>query len=380
MRPFSLFAIFLIVLLFCPGFFASPAKGASQDAKLDEVRLSANPKVIGIGGKVTLQAAVYFYGGCCYHLWAYDVSVNISIPEDMELIDGPVPEGYAVVDAFPGGEPEIRVFRWTVRSMIPGTYVVNVTVNTRNCGSMNGSCELKVVQGCAISEPVEYLSSSGDTLISVSAESFIEGTVVDHLELYYLVVDGLPEDGDIDAVADNGTVLLDGSIDPGGELPLDPVGHIDGSWRGSIPDQGRDGGVLYWLVATDNHGKMTTSPVYSYEVEDEERTYSVTNWTFIILAVTALLGNVLLIGLYVRREASRRGWGRDGFLVLGMTRVPGVLSDLEGTNVPESRMRKLRNIRLFIGIALAAIAIAMVVWAIMSGRFEELVTHIEEGK
>ena len=71
--------------------FAIPTTLADgADAELHEVVIAASPSSQGIGGIILLDAAVYFYGGCCYHLYANDVRAELLVPEGVEIIQGAI--------------------------------------------------------------------------------------------------------------------------------------------------------------------------------------------------------------------------------------------------------------------------------------------------
>ena len=360
---------------------APTASGGALDAKLDKVVLTPTPNVVGIGGEVTLDAAVYIYGGCCYHLWAYDVVPELVIPGDVQLISGPTPKEYGEVDGIPGGEPVIVHFSWKIRSMVVGYHPMNITINTENCGSASSNCTLRVVRGCAISEPVEYQASSGETVITVFADSYIEGVEVAGVGLHYVKYNEAPKEDSTDLKADNDTLIMGGTVEIGKKVDVNPIEYRDDYWRGSISTSDEVSTIYYWIVATDNNGENTTSPVYRLDVVDEEKRDNVVSTTFWSLILGSIIGILAIVIIYLRLRSTLPGAGATkGFLVLGMTRDPGIIKDLERTSVDAAYQHKLRNWRLIIGGIVVVAGIILLVWSISTGQLEALITHIDEGK
>jgi len=356
------------------------AKGAALDAKLDKVVLTPTPNLIGVGGEVTLDAAVYIYGGCCYHLWAYDVSPELTLPEDVQLVSGPSPLSYDEVDGIPGGEPVVVHFQWKIKSMIVGLHNFNVTINTKNCGKVSANCTLRIVRGCAISEPERFQSSSGDTVITVFSTSYMEGIDVEEVGLFYLTEKEVSQEEKLGYFADNNTLLRGGAIDSGVKVDVIPIENSEGYWRGTIDTPDEICTVYYWIVATDNNGENTTSPVYQFNVEDEERRDLIVAITFWSLLFGTIVGIIIIVVIHGRLTSSRPvSQSSRGLLILGMSRFPRVIKNLERTSIDPAYQRKLRNRRLIIGSILALIGLAFLFWAISTGQFEALLSHIEEG-
>lgn len=360
---------------------APTASGGALDAKLDKVVLTSTPNCVGIGGEVTLDAAVHIYGGCCYHLWAYDVVPELVLPEDVQLLSGPTPKEYGEVDGIPGGEPVIVHFSWKIRSMVVGYHSMNITINTENCGKASSNCTLRVVRGCAISEPVEFQASSGETVITVFADSYIEGIDVAKVGLHYVKYKEAPAEDNTELKADNDTLIRSGKVEIGKEVDVTPVEYSDDYWRGSISTSGEVSTIFYWIVATDNNGENTTSPVYRLDVVDEGKRDTVVSTTFWSLILGSIVGILAIVVIYLRLRSTMPGTGTaKGFLVLGMSRDPGIIKDLERTYVDPAYQRKLRNWRLVIGGIVVVAGIVLLVWSLSTGQLEALITHIEEGK
>ncbi len=371
----------IVLMLFGIMTRAPTASGGALDAKLDKVVLTSTPNVVGIGGEVTLDAAVHIYGGCCYHLWAYDVAPELVLPEDVQLLSGPTPKEYGEVDGIPGGEPVIVHFTWKIRSMVVGYHSMNITINTENCGSASTNCTLRVVRGCAISEPVEFQASSGETVITVFADSYIEGVEVASVGLHYVKYKEASAEDNTELKADNDTLVRGGKVEIGKEVDVTPVEYSDDYWRGSINTPDEACTIYYWIVATDNNGENTTSPVYRLDVVDVGRRDTVVSTTFWSLILGSIFGILALVVIYLRlRSTMPDPKTAKGFLVLGMTRDPGIIKDLERTSVDAAYQRKLRNWRLIIGGIVAAAGIILIVWSIATGQLDALITHIEEGK
>ncbi|MEE9150214.1 MAG: hypothetical protein V3U20_00060, partial [Thermoplasmata archaeon] len=180
-----------LVLMVVVGFVlsAQPVTAGGEDAQMGDIKLSPTPDTQGQGGPITIVLEIPFYSGCCYPLYAYDVSASLQLPRNMEVVSGPEPEKYKKVEA-KAGKPSWVQIKWVVKSMIAGTYTIDVTVTTQNCGSATGSTIVTITEGCVISIPEVYPeqpSTEREIYVNIEALSPMEGVLIDNMTLYYAV-------------------------------------------------------------------------------------------------------------------------------------------------------------------------------------------------
>jgi hypothetical protein len=333
---------------------------------MEDVVLSATPNTQGLGGLVTIEAEISFFGGCCYPLFAYDIKAIISIPDNIELISGETIKEVDTVEAVEGGAPTVVNFKWDIKSIIPGDYKISVNVTTSNCGKSDAEILVKYVEGCSMSIPEVYPdipNTDRNTFINIDVRSGLEGIHVDDVKFFYIKTSN-KEDYDISVIkADNDTLLLDGNIKKGSIISPESVEYHPDSWKGMIPKQNEECMIYYWIVATDNTGKNTTSVVYSFEVFEIEQIYDfidILTWVTII----GIVIGIIILTLFFKISSPNI---EKNPLILGSS----TMKDLQNNQIKVNNVLKARFHRNLILILLFMISILMLVWAIYSGQFEQ---------
>lgn len=276
------------------------------DAELHDVEVTASPSSQGIGGIILVDATVYFYGGCCYHLYANDVTAELSVPDGIDINEGPTPEKYGEVDAEPGGKATVVHFKWEVKCNAQGHFDLNVLIKTANCGSMEDEAVVEVVQGCIISSPVTYpqkLSVNRENIISLNASTSIEGRSVENVTLFYVKGKefrrGTPK---------NDTIYLNnGKEIKGVPIPMEQDPYIPEQWMCKL-DMRNEVIINFWFVAKDDLGENTTSSLFSREVIDQEAIDEMVGAIFWVLFIGFLIGFILIYmihGFILKRKESR---------------------------------------------------------------------------
>jgi hypothetical protein len=363
LRTLLLIFIILVVGL---NFATLNVIAGTEDAEMADVSLSATPSRQGLGGEMIIDAAIDFFGGCCYPLWAYNVQATINIPENVELTDGLATQRIGEVKALEGGAATTIHFKWKIKSMIPNEYLIRVNLTTKNCGNSNREVLVEYVEGLSMSIPVIYPdipTTDSETLVMMDIRSGLEGIEVDSVELFYITTDD--SKFDIDKIeTENDTMIVGQSIKKGAQAAAFEIEYTTDSWKSSIPRQPEECTVYYWLVAEDSTGKNTTSVVYSFEVQDLEQIYFVVdilNWLPII---GTIIGIIIIVYLFKRLRAPLIGKGE---LVLGGSSI----KDIHGTKIDKTKLKKLNLNREIVVILLLIVSIIILLWTVYAGHFIE---------
>ncbi|MGA1849001.1 MAG: hypothetical protein ACMUHB_06640, partial [Thermoplasmatota archaeon] len=57
----------------------------SQAATFDRLEVNTEPSIQGLGGEITVNVVAYFYGGCCYSLFANDIVPTLEVPGGLNI-------------------------------------------------------------------------------------------------------------------------------------------------------------------------------------------------------------------------------------------------------------------------------------------------------
>lgn len=341
--------LFFFVIIASPLVFADGA-----DAELHDVEVTASPSSQGSGGVIIVDAAVYFFGGCCYHLYANDVTATLEVPEGIEIIDGPTPEKYDEVDAKPGGTATAVHFKWSVKGNTIGAYNMSVIIDTENCGSMGNQVNIEIVEGCIISNPIIYPEEpqvGRKNIIFISASTSLEGRYVETVTLFYVMGEKYSEDE-----PKNDTLYLnDGGQIKGIAIELEQDPYLPEQWMCKFETKNQDK-INFWFVAMDDMGENTTSSLFLKGIVDRKAIDSLIGTTFWILFLGIIIGLVLIFMTYNVYIARREG--------------PKNILRLRGEVEGEGKVNTLQNI---ITIAFLVISLIIIVVAIIFGWFEEIV-------
>jgi len=359
--------LFFIILFIGPALFSFNASAGTEDASMSDFKLTITPYRQGVGGEITIEASVSFFGGCCYSLFAYDVRTTIVLPENVQLVKGSLTQQKDEVEATEGGAATTVHFKWTVKSMVPDTYVIKVNLTTKNCGNLNADETMEVIEGCSMTIPTLYPdnpSTKKDTFVMLDVSCGLEGVVVENVNLFY-IKSGKKLASDTNKIyADNDTILWPGGSKSGTPAIMEGREFTDNTWKGAIQEQKDETIIYYWIVAKDNTGKNTTSIVYSYEVLEIDRIYfiaDILNWLPIL---GTLIGIILIVFLYNKFRNPTIG---KGVHLLGSDSI----KEIHSTIIDSTFQNKLYYRRLLIAILLLIVAIIVLIWAMYSGHLEQ---------
>jgi hypothetical protein len=335
----------------------------SEDAQMGDVKVVVTPESQGLGGQVTIDIEIPFHGGCCYPLYAYDVSAILKVPETISIVSGPDPPMYKKVEGKPGGEATVVHIKWIITSMIPGTHTISFQVITKNCGEFIGTSTVTFKEGCVMSIPTiypEFPSTGKDITIHVDAFSPMPGVTVDDVNIYYITttkfIENTKTDGDTISWF-NGSMKKKGDIVSMNRVEGEPY-----SWIGVIPSQTSTCNLYYWIVAIDSQGNITTSDAYVIKIENLRYANMVVNITIFSVIIGALIGSICIF-FVVGKYKTKSDMEPKGLLVIGSRRV---ISQSD-KNLPN---RKMCYVVLAILVIVSAI---FLIWAFLNNQFQDLI-------
>jgi hypothetical protein len=359
------------------------------DATFDSITPTASPPVQGIGGEVRIEVSAKFYGGCCYHLFAYDVKPELITPNKVQII-GSSPKKVDSLDAVPGGKSSDVNFKWTVIGLEAGTYDLKVKVNTSNCGSKESVVKITIIEGASVSNPSIFPSqpSVGEPItISVDVSSGSKFVDVDKSIIYFW---GSPEDysGD-ELIADgNKLYLITENIDQNDTLinieniSKRLLGHgksyqmnnvdLSDTWRLRFDGFEKEENTYYWVYVETSNGKNITSYVYKETIEDLEKKYQMLDYTIYTTLIVLIIGTILILGIswsYFNRPAENVD--EKGIFILGGSFLSRLMEG-KRSNVSTLSIERYRNMLIWLIIILTIVTIVI---SIYLGLFQSLVAE-----
>jgi hypothetical protein len=362
--------IFILILVVA----AQPVYAGGEDAQLGDADLTPTPYSQGEGGPITIELAIPFYSGCCYPLYAYDVTATLSLPRNLEIVSGPEPKKVSKVEAAAGGEPTWVYIEWVVMSLVAGEYIIEASVNTQNCGSTSTSTTVEVTKGCVISIPEIYPeqpSTEKDLYINIEAMSPIDGVYIDDATLYYVNFG----EKQSNVKSENETLFYSKTKSKEGtSIVMDPVEDRDNFFEVKVPKQSSASYLHYWIVATDNRGNRTTSPVYAQKIEDMDQAnfvLSLAVWSPILLTIIGIIAMILISHHFKKVDEKE-----EGLLVLGSTKI----SNEEASKNFQKRYQRRSNMAIYaIFGALFTVGILLFIWAIITDQLSDLIYVVGGG-
>jgi hypothetical protein len=387
------YIIFIQTLLLIQ--FLPSVSAAGDDATFDSIDVNVVPPVQGVGGEIKVEVSAHFFGGCCYHLYANDVTATISepgndnVPESVQVLS-PLKQSVKQVDAAPGGKATTKTFAWIITSEVPETYDLEVKVSTSNCGTESSIVQVIIVEGASIS-PQELFPSkpSVNEAITFSAvvksgSDFIEiektSLYIWHSEKNYHINSLKAEEEKLYKMRNNDNSNMSSSINENittqfldrGETYQMKHEEFSEIWRTQVKDFNKEEYIYYWYNVKTSDGKNTTSFVYKKRIEDLERKYQMletVKWgTFLI----STIGIILILGIswkYFDRPA--KGVDKVGIFILG-SKFFSKPKDGKRSNISQLSIERFRFSLLIIFII---IALTMLAFAIYFGLFQDLITE-----
>lgn len=358
---------------------SDPVSGSgSQAATFDRIELDVTPNVQGLGGELEVQVTCYFYGGCCYPLFANDIVPELEVPDGLTLLSGPSPERKGELTAAAGGDPTIVIFKWNLHCTEKGSYQINATVLTSDCGSRDETQLVHVIKGATISNPETFPvdpTSDKDIMINFVSMYPVGDIDVTSARIYYIYTDDKYDPADLSA--DNSTMMKGGvGIGEGLEVSCVPEEIVEGGFKGTIPE-GSHENLYYWIQVTDERGELTTSSVRHTQVENTDRvdTLNMASFLFLIVGMVVLIAG-LVLGYIVTQKRKNTPDKDDNFTVLGSIGRKRFLTVGEAGHMD---VKKESNLAYIIVIVVIVIALAAAVVGIVTGQAAELFDHFLEG-
>jgi hypothetical protein len=392
------FLFSILILLILP--LLPNASAGGQDATFDSVELKAVPLIQGVGGEIQIESTANFFGGCCYHLFAFDVKAELKVPDSVRIVSDP-PKTISEVDAAPGGKATSIKFDWKVVGDAPGIYDLEVVVSSSNCGTLNKTYQITVVKGVSVSvikthPKVVSVEDKLTFLVDIkSGNDFVE---IENTELYIWRSDKNYDQPELDLKAEENKIYeilsryteqyinLNDTNTPDindsevkedlkllGTGSVYTMAHIDytETWRIRLDEFKEEEIIYYWVNVETSDGKNLTSSIFKQDVEDLEKKYNMVNQTIWITALIIIIGFILILGIswaYYGR-VTKTG-DKSGIYVLGGTTYT---KPTWGTrlNISGSNLNKFRTLVLLVFIALFII---LIILSFIYGLFEELIS------
>jgi hypothetical protein len=378
MRKTTVLVTVLIILALLLILIPANASASEGDAATldDRITVQAFPAQQAIGGEVEIRVNFNIFGGCCYHLYTYDVVPVIDFPEEIVVLDGPTPERIDEIDGLPGGEPVPNKFSWTVVGTTEGDYVLKVRVETGNSGSVEGEGFLKITAGAVITTPVVFPTkpeTDRDTTVSFDVYSSTQGIDVEEVSFFYMIFDeadmNLTPEGPKVTVNDDGLIKMTN----GNKLQLTTSASDPTEYRVTLPSQDSETYIYFWVYARDSTGYEVTTPVNEVKITDFDKANTVVRSVFASLVILSIIGIFLIVLVYTLAE-KRKVRDKTKLYRLGSS---GNTEFMDEEDLP----KETRPVILYIVIILAiAIAVALIVMSFYTGSFDEIITHLREGK
>ncbi len=357
-----------------------PVSAGSQDATFEKIEIEVTPSIQGVGGTMEVKVIAYFFGGCCYQLFAEDITCSLEVPVGLtDKFNGSTPAKVDSLTALAGGEATLTFFTFTLRCDEVGSYMLNATVDSSNCGSRMAEAEVHVIKGATITKP-EYFpptpTTESTTMIDFDSMYPVGDIEVTQAQVYYFASDKKYETAEMVAV--NETLEINGNpMDFDGVLECDRDEVTGTGFKTELPQTDKPY-MYYWIVVKDENDKATTSQVYRIDVEDTSAVQMLNMISFIFLVVTLI---ILVFILYISHNVmAKKRLGdeeKDSFSVLGPIGRKRFLTRDE-TEKFQIRQESIIPV-IVIGIIILILIIVTVVLAI-TGSADELFTHILDGK
>jgi hypothetical protein len=399
--------IIVIIFLFSIIFSITPSASASgQDATFESIKINITPPKQGIGGEIQIECIAEFYGGCCYHLYAYDVKGVLNAPENITVIS-PEPRVIPEIDATPGGMSTNAKFKWTIVGTKAGIYDLKIEVSTSNCGTITETITVIIVEGVSFSNAITHPKTpsvneaitflvdirSGNDLVDIESTTlYIWRSNQDHPAsklsaesdtIFEIIIPAQTSDEESgiknDTSDDNKTITQDEQaedvtkmIGSGKAYNMEKIQYTN-KWRLRL-DEFEDEEILYyWYNTKTTDGKNITSYINRQPIEDLEKKYAMVDTTIQTTVVSITLGIILILGLswtfYGRADKKKI---KSGIFFLGSASYSQPTKGIR-TNISGFSLRKTRSLLLLI---LFIIAILLIILSIYYGLLDTLISEV----
>jgi hypothetical protein len=382
----------IILSLILLNFFMIPILpetiAGGQDATFDSIKINAVPSMQGVGGNIELEVLANFFGGCCYHLYAFDVKAELVVPENVQ-IKSSLPEPIKSFDAEPGGMASTINFKWIVSSNSPGAYDVEITVGTSNCGSHTEIYTIIFTEGASISSPTIFPSEPSvkqDVTFSAIIQSGNDNINVEKASLYiwrnvkeynrniltakrnmiFELKDNPDEMGNTSNKNDTNKFLGYGSM-----YPMNKVDFTD-NWRIHLKDIEEEEYLYYWFWVETSDDTNITSEVYKQQILDYEQKSQMISDTIWITLLTVIIGTILILIIswkYIEKTSEKVS--KTGIFILGSKTFSQPI-DHKRSNVDYTSPEK---VKLIILIILVVMMVLFLILAVYLGLFQDLINE-----
>jgi hypothetical protein len=375
--------VLALVILGAPAFITDPASGSgAQAATFDRVEMMVDPSIQGYGGEMSVTITSYFYGGCCYSLFANDITPALEVPEGLSIKSGPTPEVKGSLTAVAGGEPTIVNFEYVLSCDEQGSYDLSAFVDTSDCGSRDTTYQVHVIKGATITKPEMYPEKpTSDKEISLK---FLSSYPVGEVKVVSAKVVFWTSDSDLEprelSMGDAQSLLHNNAsieVLTQGEMLCDKDELVEEGFNTKIPKIS-DPYVYYVIEVKDEKDEITRSSVYKLEVEDVGAVQMWNTISVVFLVVTMLiLIAILYTGQTILNKRMEGVESEDRFSVLGPVGRKRYLTDKEDDKI---QIKPEMNWKYMVAGGLIIIFIFVFIFFIVNGEADTLFKHFLEGK
>jgi hypothetical protein len=379
--PILLAGLLLVIIGATVPFTQDADASGAQAATFDRVEMEVDPFIQGYGGEMVVTVTAYFYGGCCYSLFANDITPDLDVPEGLSIKEGPTPETRNSLTAVAGGEPTVTKFRWTLSCDEEGSYDLASTVDTSDCGSRGSGYTVHVIKGATITRPEMYPevpTSDKDISLKFVSSYPVGDTKIESASIIYWTTEKDYDLKEMSVVGDS-LVHQNENIEPSGtgEVGSKELELVEGGFQADIPKVS-DPYLFYIIEVTDEKGEVTRSSIYRLEVEDvgEVEKWNMISALFLIVSMLVLIG-LLYVGQNILTKRMEGVESEDRFSVLGPVGRKRYLTDEENEKIrytPEMNWKYIT-----VGVIII-IALGVSIFFIITGDATVLFDHFLEGK
>ena len=380
--------VLALMILGAPIFTADKVSASGANAAtFDRIEISADPSVQGIGGEMKITVTAYFYGGCCYSLYANDIIPELILPEGLNFSSGPTPEEKNSLTAVAGGEPTTCSFSWILSCNNNGTFDLKARIETSDCGSREGEYQVHVIKGATISSLEVYPIQETDEGVKITPSSddvflkFRARYVVGDIEVVSTSVFFFESSKDLDKeylFAEGDSIFYkDEELGKGNQILCSKDENEEDLFHTSIPKTSEDF-LYYWIEVEDENQNITTSSVDKLIIENVNsvKTWNMISVIFLVVTMIILLA-VLYVGQAILSKRMEGVESEDKFSVLGPVGRKRYLTEKEDDRI---KIKPEMNWKYIVVGGIIIVAVAVSIFYIITGEAGVLFEHFLEGK
>lgn len=318
---------------------------AQRDAIMTHFSVEALPPVQGVGGTIEIKASIGFAASCCEGAMAYDVTVVLVIPKNLELTEGEQQQVVPIVVCDAPGKRVFIEFAWSVGAVQKGNYTAEVQMTSRNAGGANKSCLLQFDERPPISSPI----------VNPKMPS-----INDDIEIGVIV-----------ASPDINEVLLNYSIN-GGVWKSIVTDEVAGDYRFALIEKQQEGVLTFCFETMTIHNETFRSPMYELKIIDFVRLdlwNNISLASYFALVITGSV-SIFIMGRKIRRRRET-----------SPKHAPPILRDYDELDYERPELAEQVEVKPGMkykpAIILITFSVALLVIAVLLNEFGQLMPHLQ---